>query len=85
MKRFKNTKDGYITSISTGNGEIAITETEYNNLLSVIRSASVTENGKVWRLRADTLEWEESTIEAPTGEPEATTDEILDILTGVSE
>ena len=71
---YKNTEKGYIVSISKGAGEIAVTEEEYNSLLSIIRSAPSAPDGYVYLLRADTLEWELAEL-PPDPEPE---DEELD-------
>lgn len=69
---YKNTENGYIVSISKGAGEIAVTEEEYNSLLSIIRSAPSAPDGFVYLLREDTLDWE--LAELPP-EPEPTDEE----------
>lgn len=58
MKFYKNISDGYIFAISTGRGQIEITEEEYNAILDVIYSAPTAPDGYTYLLRADTLEWE---------------------------
>ncbi len=75
MRYYKNTIDGYIAALSTGFGQIEITEEEYNSILAVIRSAPVAPNGYAYLLRADTLDWE--LAEAPS-EPEPEEEEIDD-------
>lgn len=54
---YKNVNGEYIVSLSTGIGQIAITEKEYNELLFVIKSAPIPPAGYVYKLRADNLEW----------------------------
>lgn len=66
MKYYKQTADNYITAISTGYGEEEITETEYNEIMNVIRNRPTTE-GKGYRLKID-LAWEEYDLPP---EPEA--------------
>lgn len=55
---FVNLDGAYIGSLSTGIGQKQITEEEYNNILSIIRSAPSAPGGYTYMLRADTLEWE---------------------------
>lgn len=57
MKYFKNILDGYIVSVSTMQGQIEITEEEYNRILSVIKNMPVAGNGFMCRLKED-LTWE---------------------------
>ena len=57
MRFYKNIADGYLESMSTGYGQIEITEAEYNSILSIIRSAPIAPDGYTYLLRAD-LEWE---------------------------
>lgn len=56
---YKVTENGFVVGIGTnGNDKVtAITEAEYINLLSVIRSAPVAPDGYTYKLRADNLEW----------------------------
>lgn len=72
---YKNTENGFIVSISKGAGEIAITEEEYTNILSIIRSAPSAPDGYTYMLRADTLEW--VLVENPP-EPEPPVDDEVD-------
>ena len=48
--------DGYICAIVAGDGGTPIFETEYNEILSVIRSAPVAPDGYCYRL-TEGLEW----------------------------
>ena len=72
---YKNTENGYIVSISKGAGEIAVTEEEYNSILSIIRSAPSAPDGYTYMLRADTMEWE---LVENHPEPEPPVDEEVD-------
>lgn len=83
MRYFKHVSDGYIQYIGTGSGGTEITESEYNEILSVIHNKPQGTATTDYRLRED-LTWEEYEI-PPMPEPEPEAQEILDILTGVSE
>jgi len=80
---YKIVDNGYVAAIGTnGNDSVTeITEAEYNNLLSLIRSAPSAPDGFQYRLRADTLEWELVELPEPQDE-ELTADEALDIILG---
>lgn len=75
MSFYKNICGGYIESLSKGFGQRQITEEEYNNILSIIRSAPSAPDGYTYMLRADTLEWE--LVENPP-EPEPPVDDEVD-------
>lgn len=76
----KEVKDGYIVSVGTGIAGQEITESEYENILSVFANKPTAPKGYEYML-ADSLEW--VLVEAdPEPEPEASLEEILDILTG---
>ena len=55
---YKNIFDGFIASISIGNGQTQISETEYNNLYNMICLYPSPPEGFTYCLRADNLEWE---------------------------
>lgn len=57
MRYFKQISDNYIPAIGTGPGGTEITETEYNEILTIIRNRPQAE-GKGYRLTTD-LTWEE--------------------------
>lgn len=57
MKYFKNVENGYIVSISTGQGQIEITAQEYNNILFYIKYAPQPEQYYEYKLRED-LTWD---------------------------
>lgn len=75
MRYYKLTESGYLLSIGTGPGGTEITESEYNNILSVIRSRPTPPAGYDYRLKAD-LTWEQYEL-PPEPEP-SDTDEITD-------
>lgn len=86
MTPFYKVLDGdYIFGIGTnGNDSVtAISEAEYNNLLSLIQSAPSALDGYTYKLRADTLEWE--LVELPPVDPsdeDIPDEEALDIILG---
>jgi len=83
MRYYKNISDSYILAIGTGCGNDEISEQEYNEIMSVIRSCP-NEEGKGYRLKAD-LTWEEydlPPVPKPSDDDEISTDEALNILLG---
>ena len=83
MRYYKNISDNYILAIGTGCGNDEISEQEYNEIMSVIRSCP-NEEGKGYRLKTD-LTWEEYDLPPgpePSDEDEISADEALDILLG---
>ena len=82
MAFIKVAKEGYILTIGTGVAGDAITEEEYNTILSVIKNRPH-EEGYGFRLKED-LTWERYEV-PPEPETEPAAEEIVDILTGVSE
>lgn len=83
MRYYKQVNNGYIIVIGSGTGGTEIAESEYNEILSVIHNKPQGTATTDYRLRED-LTWEEYEI-PPMPEPEPTSDEILDILMGVTE
>lgn len=79
---FKNIYDGFIISISTGLGQTPITQEEYDNLMSIIRSAPSAPDGYAYMLRADTMEWK--LVELPPdpepGDEDAGEEDYLQVL-----
>ena len=67
MKYYKTINGGYFVSIGTGTGGTNITETEYNELLSITHNRPIPPTGFDYKLNADTLEWE--LVELPPIEP----------------
>lgn len=57
---YKQIDNGYIIGIGTNGNDCVdgIGVDEYNNLLSILRSAPVADEGYAYVLRADTLTWE---------------------------
>lgn len=83
MRHYKQLSDTYITAIGTGSGGTEITETEYNEILTIIRNRPQ-EAGKGYRLTTD-LTWEEHDLPPepePSDEDEITNEEALEILLG---
>ena len=75
MRYYKLTGSDYLMAIGTGLGGTEITESEYNNILSIIRSRPTPPAGFDYRLKAD-LTWEQYEL-PPEPEP-SDTDEITD-------
>lgn len=82
MRYYKQISDNYILAIGTGYGNNEISEAEYNEIMSVIRSCP-NEDGKGYRLRTD-LTWEEYDLPPVvlSDDDELSTDEAMDILLG---
>lgn len=80
---YKVIENGYIVGIGTNGPDTvpAVTEAEYEELLSVIRNAPSAPEGYAYLLRADTLTWELTEL-PPEPEPEPTAEDILDTLFG---
>lgn len=83
MRYYKQIENDYIVAIGTGFGGTEITEEEYNNILSIIKSAPY-EDGKGYRLKTD-LTWEEYEVEPIEVEEEPSAEELLSIITGENE
>lgn len=84
MAFYKLTEDSYITVIGTGNGGIEISESEYNEIMNVIRNRPSAE-GKGYRLRTD-LTWEEYDLPPeppPDPQEEISADELGQALEGI--
>ena len=80
MRYYKMTDNGYILCIGTGLGGIEITESEYNEILSVIHNKPTGTATTDYHLRED-LTWEEYEI-PPMPEPDIDDSEALEILLG---
>ena len=80
MRFYKETDDDYILAIGTGSGGTEITESEYNEILSVIQNKPARTATTDYRLKTD-LTWEEYEHE-PDPEPEPDAEEALSILLG---
>ena len=83
MRYYKFIIDGYIMSIGTGNGGTEITESEYNEIMTIIQNRPSDTVTIGYRLKAD-MTWEAYEKE-PVPEDEPTAEELLSILTGESE
>lgn len=75
MRYYKLTESDYLMAIGAGHGGTEITESEYNNILSIIRSRPTPPAGCGYRLKTD-LTWEQYEL-PPEPEP-SDTDEITD-------
>ena len=62
---WKQIIDGYLTAIGTGKGGTEISQTEYEEILSMLHNRPTAPNGYGYRLTAE-LEWE--LYELPTEE-----------------
>ena len=79
--------DGIIIAVGENIVGEAISEAEYNVILSALADRPTAPSGYEYALRADTLEWELVEL-PPMPEPEPTAEdksEAFDILMGVSE
>ena len=76
----KEVKDGYIASVGTGIAGQEITESEYENILSVFANKPNAPQGYEYMLTNE-LEWE--LVEAqPEPEPDPTPEDIINVLLG---
>lgn len=84
MRYYMQIESDCITAIGAGPGGTEITETEYNDILAIIRSCPTPPSGKGYRLKTD-LTWEEYDLPPepePSDEDELSEAEALDILLG---
>ena len=83
LRFYKYLSDDYILYIGAGMGGIEITESEYNEIMLVVKNRPQDTDTIGYRLKTD-LTWEQYEKESePEPEPEA--EEILSILTGGAE
>lgn len=80
MRFYKHIENNYILTIGTGNSGTEITESEYNDILSVIRNKPQETAEIGYRLKAD-LTWE-SYEKEPEPEPDLEPEEIVNIIFG---
>ena len=83
MRYYKIISDNYILAIGTGYGGEEISEQEYNEIMSVIRSCP-NEEGKGYRLKTDLTWWEYDLPPEPepSDEDELSDTQALNILLG---
>ena len=82
MRYYKQTDNGYITSIGTGGGGTDISKAEYNNIISVIQSKPQRSGNMDYRLKED-LTWESyERIDPDPADAEISAEEALNILLG---
>lgn len=80
MRFYKQIDGDYILAIGTGNGNTEITESEYNEILTVIQNKPQATATTDYKLKTD-LTWEAYEVE-PVPELEPEPQEVLDILLG---
>lgn len=74
-------EDGYILAVGTGILGEEITESEYNDLLSIIHNRPTPPTGFDYKLKADTLTWELVELPEPSSEDdEATESDYIEAL-----
>lgn len=83
MRFYKQTADGYITAIGTGAGGTEITESEYNEIMTVIHNKPEATDTTDYLLKTD-LTWEAYEVE-PVTDPDIDETEALDIILGGAE
>lgn len=77
---YKNIEDGYIWGICPTVGDIKITESEYNTILSIIHNRPTPSIGFDYKLKADTLEWELVELPPIEEDEEATESDYINAL-----
>lgn len=81
---WKTILDGYVHAIGEGDSESPITEEEYNEILTAIRSRPTPPYGWDYQLRED-LTWELYELPPVDPDPELTDAEALAVLLGEAE
>lgn len=74
MNYFKIVNDGYIIAVCKNCGKIKITESEYNEILSIIHNRPTAQDGFTYKLKADTLTWEQVELPEPSSEDDEATE-----------
>lgn len=81
----KFVNDGYIVFVSSDNsGNVEITESEYNEIMTAIKNRPTPSEGKGYRLKED-LTWEEYDLPVPSEDDEISDEEAFSIITGDAE
>lgn len=82
MRYYKHIENGYILAIGTGGNGTEITETEYNEIMSVIQTKPARTETTDYHLRQD-LTWDAFEVEPVNpAEEELGAEEALEILMG---
>ena len=83
MRYYKNVEDNNITAIGTGIGNIEVTKTEYDELMSIIKNKPEAPEGFEYRLLTN-LTWElhEVPVDEVDPDDEISDEEALAIITG---
>ncbi len=84
MAFYKQTENGYLIAVGADMGGTEITEAEYNEILSTIRTKPPATETTDYRLRED-LTWEETPIDPPDPDPEIDEAEAYAIIFGGGE
>lgn len=84
MKYYKHIDNGYIVAVGTGGMGDEITESEYNEILSVIHNKPKATDTTDYLLRED-LTWEAYEIEPPDPDTDIPDEEALAIILGGAE
>ena len=71
---------GYISFVGTGEMGEQITESEYNEILSIIHNRPTAPTGFTYKLKADTLEWELVELPPIEDDDEATESDYITAL-----
>lgn len=82
MRYFKDVRDGVIVAIGTGGGGVEITGSEYDAIFATIQGKPARDGATDYRLLDEGLTWEEFERSDSTDEPEASPEELLEILLG---
>ena len=81
MRFYKIVDGNYITAVGTGSLGTEITESEYNEIITLIQTKPAHTETTDYRLKTD-LTWEEFDLPVPDPDPEIDESETLEILLG---
>lgn len=81
MKYYKNMDSDYIQCLSTGTGQVEITEAEYEQILSVCKNKPTDTDGYYYRLTND-LQWKKQPRAQIEVNDDLSTEDALRIITG---
>lgn len=81
MRYYKTIDNGYITAIGTGGGGTAITESEYNQIMTVIQNKPPRTETTDYKLKTD-MTWEAYERHDPVEPEELDPGDALNLLLG---
>ena len=84
MNYYKIIENGYILAVGTNTGGEEITESEYDEIMTVIHNKPARTDTTDYQLKED-LTWEAYQIEPPDPDPELDDTDALEILLGGAE